>query len=130
MAITLEGITLPDDIIWSDEFAGFGVGQIVTPTLTTALVVEEIAQVAGRAITLESDGAWVSRGTVQLLETLAATPLDGTTLTLNWGDGRTFDVVFDRSSGGAIEAQEVFPLAAADQTSSHVYSITIRLITA
>jgi hypothetical protein len=128
--ITLEGITLPDDIVWVDEYSGFGVGQIITPTLTTALVVEEVAQTAGRRITLESDGAWLTKTVVQQLESLAATPLSNTTLTLVWGDARTFDVVFDRSSGPAFEAQEVVRIASGDQTAGHYYQIAIRLITA
>lgn len=128
--VSLAGIVLPNDLVWSDEFVGYGVGQVITPTLTTALVVEETAQVAGRNITLESDGAWVTRATVQALEAVAATPLDGTTLTLVWGDARTFEVVFDRSSGAAVEAEEIYRLASGDQAGTHYYTLTLRLIAA
>jgi len=130
VAITLEGITLPDDIQWTDEFVGFGVGQVITPTLTGALVVEETAQVDGRAMTLQSgSGAWLTRGTVEAVEALAATPLssDGS-LALVWGDGRTFDVAFDRSRGPAVEAVEVLRVASGTQTSTHYYTVTLRLL--
>lgn len=129
MAITLEGITLPADLQWTDEFSGFGVGQTITPTLTGSLVVEETAQPEGRNITLTSDGAsWVERSTVEALAALAATPLDGTTLTLNW-HGTTYAVVFDRSRAG-FEATEVMRLAGDKQSATHPYLITLNLITA
>ncbi|MFW6344767.1 MAG: hypothetical protein ACOC0M_00325 [Halomonas sp.] len=132
MTVRLAAITLPDDIQWTDEYAGHGVGQTITPTLTGALLVEEAAQQAGRPITLASNGAaWLERSTVEALQALAATPLDtGDTHTLIWGDGRTFQVVFDRSSGPAIEAQEVLRAAAQIQGADHPYTVTIRLITA
>lgn len=132
MAVNLEEIPLPADIKWTDEFTGHGVGQEITPTLTGALVVEEFAQTVGRSITLSSDGAaWVRRGIVEQLQTLAATPLtDGSPLTLEWGDGRTFNVVFDRSQSNPVEAEEVMRLAADAQSSDHFYLVTIRLITA
>lgn len=129
MAVTLAGIEIPADIQWIDEFSGFGVGQTITPTLTGALVVEEVAQPAGRKITLRSNGAaWVTRDTVEQLAALAATPLDGTTLTLSW-HGTDYDVVFDRSSGDGFSATEVIRLAASIQGATHPYDITINLIT-
>jgi len=130
MAVKLEGIALPDDIQWVDEFSGFGVGQTITPTLTGALVVEEAAQPAGRKITLRSDrDVWVERSVVQQLAALAATPLDGATLTLSW-HGTDYDVVFDRSQGDGFSASEVLRLAGSAQGADHPYEISINLITA
>jgi hypothetical protein len=132
MPITLEGITLPPDLQWTDEFSGHGVGQVITPTLTGALLVEETTQTQGRPITLESNGAaWVTRSTVEALAALAATPLaEGSTLTLAWADGRSFDVVFDRSRGPGFRAQEVQRLAAGIHENTHPYLIQITLLTA
>lgn len=129
---TLAGIQLPADLLWEDEFAGFGVGQTITPTLTGALVVEESAQPVGRPITLRSaGGAWVTRATVEALATLASTPLpDGATLALTWSDGRSFEVVFDRSSGAGFSAEEVYRVRADDQDAAHPYEITLNLIVA
>ncbi|MFP5300122.1 hypothetical protein R2R70_02755 [Cobetia sp. SIMBA_158] len=131
MAITLEGIVLPDDIQWTDELVSHSVGQVQTPTLTGALIIEESAQAAGRPITLASgNGAWVTRATALALTELAATPRpDGTPMTLIWGDGQTFDCVFDRASGEAVTAIEVYRLAAGGQGPDHPYTITLRLIT-
>ena len=132
MPVTLESIALPEDIQWTDEFSGFGVGQTITPTLTGALLVEEVARTLGRKITLSSNGAsWVARSTVVALQALVATALDeDETLTLVWGDGRQFEVVFDRSSGTGLSAAEVRRLAAGVQTSSHWYTIELNLLTA
>jgi hypothetical protein len=132
MAIILAGITLPDDLQWIDEFTGHGVGQIITPTLTGALLVEEAQQTKGRQITLESNGAaWTTRSTVEALATLVATPLAlGATLAFEWADGRTFDVVFDRSRGPGFRATEVQRLAGGIQQATHPYLIEINLLTA
>lgn len=129
MPVSIAGITLPEDLLWTDEFKGFGVGQSITPTITGALLVEEFDQPEGRPMTLSSAGAaWVTRSTVEALEALAATPLDGTYLTLVWGDGRQFEVVFDRSSGPGFSATEVKRLAAGAQTPAHKYLIDLNLI--
>ncbi|MDI5886181.1 hypothetical protein ACFO0O_03840 [Cobetia amphilecti] len=131
MPVTLEGIALPADIQWTDEMVSHGVGQVQTPTLTGALVVEESAQAAGRSITLASGGgAWVTRSTVLALSELAATPRPADTpMVLVWGDGRTFDCVFDHAGGEAVSASEVLRLAAGSQDADHPYTITLRLIT-
>lgn len=128
MPVTLGGIALPDDIQWIDEFSGFGVGQTITPTLTGALVIEESAQTEGRKVTLSSNGAWVSRTVVESLATLAAAPLNNATLTLVWADARTFQVVFDRTSGDGFSAQEVKRLGAGKQPGTHPYNIEINLL--
>lgn len=129
MAISLNSIPLPDDIQWTDEFNGYGVGQTATRTLTGAMVIEESAQTSGRRITLASNGAaWVTQSVTSQIQALAATPLDGTTLTLDW-NGTDYSVVFDRSRGG-FKTREVLRLADAAQTSDHNYLIEINLITA
>lgn len=132
MAIVLGGITLPADLQWVDEFAGHGVGQVITPTLTGSILVEETVQTVGRPITLSSNGAsWMPRIGVEALAALAATPLaDGDTLLFEWADGRLFDVVFDRSRGPGFQATEVRRLAADIQGESHPYTIEITLLTA
>lgn len=129
MAITLEAIALPADIQWVDEFTSYGVAQNVTTTLTGAIVIEESVVQAGRPITLQSNGAaLVDQATLEQLRALAALPLAGTTLTLNW-NGSIKQVVFDHNKG-AIEAQEVLRLADSAQPADHPYFITIRLLTA
>jgi hypothetical protein len=129
MTVSIEGIALPDDIQWTDEFVGFGVGQTITPTIEGALIVEENLQPEGRAITLSSgEGSWVNRSAVLLLETLAATPLsDGGSLSLVWGN-TTHRVVFDRSRGAGFEAEEVYRLGQDAQSTDHPYFIKLTLL--
>jgi len=129
MAITLEGIALPADIQWVDEFTSHGVAQTVTTTLTGALVVEESVLLAGKPITLQSNGAaLIDQATLEQLQNLAKLPLAGTTLTLDW-NGDITQVVFDHNKG-AIEATEVMRLADSAQPADHPYFVTIRLLTA
>ncbi len=130
MAVTLEGISLPDDIQWLDEFSGFGVGQGITPTLTGALVIEENAQAEGRKMTLDGgSGSWIGRDKAEALATLAATPLDaGEYLLLEWADGTNYDVVFDRSRGNAFEAPEVSRVSRTFQSETHEHFIKLNLL--
>lgn len=132
MTVQIDTVELPDDIQWVDEFDSHGVGQIITPTLTGALFVEEVVQAAGRRITLDGKGySWVTRSTLLALQALESTPLgNDETLTFTWADGRTFEVVFDRSSGSAVNADEVMRRAAGFQDADHFYSISVKLITA
>lgn len=130
MPVSFGGITLPEDIQWIDEFSGFGVGQIITPSLTGALVVEEFTQTEGRPITLQSgEGSWTDRSIVEQLYTLQATALaSGVFIPLVWSDGTIFDVVIDRSRGGGFEAREVYRREAPAQLPAHPYFISLPLL--
>lgn len=100
-AITLGGVTLPDDLQWTDEYAWSPVARASEYSLTGALIVEEAAKLAGRPITLGGDWAWVSIATLTALRALAATP--GWTGTLALADAREFIVAF-REDGITAEA--------------------------
>ncbi|MGY3884218.1 hypothetical protein [Aeromonas aquatica] len=122
--ITLAGIELPDDLDWEDEFGWEPVGQVITPTLSGAILVEESVQSEGRPITLRSDGeAWVRRSTVLDLQALAAGPSTRMPLHLN---GRTFTVLWRRESGGGFEAKQLYRIA--DPDGQTPYEITLRLL--
>lgn len=122
--ITLAGIELPDDLDWEDEFGWEPVGQVITPTLTGAIIVEETVQSEGRPITLRSDGeAWVRRSTVLELQALAAGPSARMPLHLN---GRIFTVIWRRESGGGLEAKQLYRIA--DPDTQTPYEITLRLL--
>lgn len=136
MTASLAGIDLPYDIQWTDEFTAWKVGQIIRPTLTGALVVQESALQAGRPITLRGfdDGgmryvAPISLSTLNALRALEETAGgDNMTLILPAaGDTtRSFTVRFRRTDGAAIEAtpiKYIVPAEAADR-----YLATIRLI--
>lgn len=136
MSASLAGIELPEDLSWSDEFTAWKVGQSVKTSLTGARIVQESALQAGRPITLEStqDGrrwaAVVSLATLRQLQALEAAPrTSAMPLVLPaHNDGvRTFDVLWRRSDGAALEAKPLrFAIPARD---ADFFSITLRLMT-
>jgi len=122
MSITLNGIELPEQLDWRDEFDWAPVAQTQTPTLTGALIVEENAAPAGRPITLLSDGgAWASRALVKQLKTLEAQVSTPMTLVLN--DGRSFQVVWRRDPVG-VEATQLIRIC--DPDDNDWYEINLR----
>lgn len=118
-------VTLPDDLVWADEFAWQPVEQTVQRSLTGALIVQAQARTGGRPITLaaESDSVgWVDRATVEALEALASVPAPSLTLTLR---GVAHAVLF-RHQDGAIEARPV--VGYSDVQSTDPYHLTVRLM--
>lgn len=134
--ITLDGITLPGDLFWSNEFTAWKVGQSQRRSLTGALVVHESAVQVGRPITLEttSNGsnyvAAIALPVLQQLQSLEAqtrtTPMTLVLPAHNTGT-RSFDVLFDRTSGKALEARPL--LFASPYIDEDHFAITLRLIT-
>ena len=70
-------LTLPDDLLWSDEHSWSPVASSVSYLITGALLVQSALRQAGRAITLvgAADMAWVQRGSVNVLRDWATAPL-------------------------------------------------------
>lgn len=121
MAVTLGGISLPDDIVWLDELDWTPVQQAREYTLSGALVLQEAAVQAGRPITL-GGGVWARRDTVEALRTLADAPAADHTLDLR---GTEYTVAFVRPQ--PITATPVIRYA--DPAPADPHDITIRLIT-
>jgi hypothetical protein len=97
MAITLDEISLPDGLIWEDEFTWSPVAQSTDYGLTGALIVQEAVKLAGRPMTLvgqsegrQSAACWISRANLLTLQT--ALHAAGATFTLTLHDARTFTV--------------------------------------
>lgn len=97
MSITLGALTLPDGLVWQDEFTWSPVAQATEYGLTGALFLEESTKQAGRPITLvgqssgnESALCWISRANLLTLQ--AALHVAGAQFTLTLHDGRTFTV--------------------------------------
>lgn len=116
MAILLDGIELPEDLDWADEFTAWKVGQVVRTSLTGALVVHESVRQAGRPITLETtrDGQrWVAPLRLDTLRELqaseeapAAGPFELVLPAHNAGT-RSFTCIWRREGGSAIEARPI-----------------------
>ncbi len=117
-------VTLPDDILWADEFAWHPVEQRVDQTITGALIVQAAERLAGRPITLQSgqNFAWLTRAQLDNLKVWAAIP--GKTLTLNIR-GVARSVMF-RHNDGAVEAEMVMYHAA--PTASDFYVCVVRFL--
>lgn len=116
MTISLDAITLPDDLWWDDETDWTPVAQDQGWSVSGALLLDISTKQAGRPITLVGDEttAWATRETVLALQTQAAIPNQTMTLTI---DAVTYDVMFRHSDGQPIEAEPVVrmrPPAATD----------------
>lgn len=136
MSITLDGVELPEDLEWSDEFTAWKVGQVIRPTLTGALVVQEAAMQAGRPITLQSldlgAGTYVAPIALSVLDALRAKEeaagAANMTLTLptSGGGTRSFTVRWRRTDGPAIQARPLTFKVPAEP--SDLFLVTLRLI--
>lgn len=127
-------LTLPDDLLWSDEHAWSPAVSSVSYLLNGALLVQSAVRQAGRPITLVGapDMAWVTRAVVGTLQAWAAAPLASTTTNNSTGrfeltlaDGRVLTVAF-RHFETAIEAEPVTGFAA--RADSDFYRLTLRLM--
>lgn len=121
----IDDLSLPAELLWTDEFGFDAVAQALTRTEGGALIVEETALVAGRLITLTGsrNATWISRADLIELRALADDPLASYTLTLN--DAREFTVMFRRP---AIAAEQLAPFQQPVDTDWYVL-LGINLIT-
>lgn len=108
MSITLTNagtaLSLPDDLIWTDELTWSAVAQKTERGIFGTLIIDAMARNGGHPITLQGDGdsAWITRGTLRQLKAWADVP--GLRLQLNVR-GELFVVVFDH--GDAEETRSV-----------------------
>lgn len=127
-AVTGE-VSLPNGLLWKDEFGWTPVASSVSYSLTGALIMEAGVRQKGRPITLEPPDesmAWVTREAVAQLRSWAGTADRKMKLVLEYpDDSREFTVMF-RHYDGAIEANPVkgFPQHGAGDW----FHLTIRLI--
>lgn len=104
MSILLDGIALPADLIWSDEYDHTPVKQTVSTAVDGSLIVEVAAQAKGRPITLKGDenAAWIDRATLELIRAKQYQPALSMTLSMR---GINYNVLFIQPGG--IEAKPV-----------------------
>ena len=113
-------LTLPDDLLWTDEFTWQPVEQRTEYSITGALILEAAAKQSGRAITLAGDdfSGWISRADLLTLRTWAALPAQEFTLVLL---GATYTVGIT-----SLEARSVAGYS--DPAAGDFYVATLRLI--
>lgn len=126
MSITLGGISLPEQLVFVDEFSHDPVAQYRERNLGGGLDIEETQLLSGQPITLQGgpNTAFTPRTLAQQIKTLAATPNQQHTLTLN--DGSTHQVVFRRGGQPAVEATPIYPFS--DPEDDDPYWLVIRLL--
>jgi len=124
--IILDGIDLPQDLLWSDEWAQARVAQTIKRTLDGGVVVFYGQITGGLPITLESqpDAGWLSRAQVQALALRAASPGGLYTLTLR---DQTLQVMFRHQDAPAFEARALVPLS--NPQPGDFYLATLKLMT-
>lgn len=127
--VTNEEVTLPNDLLWQDEFNWTPIRATNTYTLSGALVIEQGKRLAGRPISLEApqpDMAWVSRGLAQTLKEWSERLNRRFLLTFEYPtDTRQFLVVFDCSTE-PIGAETVRGFAS--HASDHEFRISLKFI--
>lgn len=126
MAMTLDGITLPDGLQWVDKFQSSGVIQNVKRTLDGGLVVFHAPKIGGRPVTLESssDGGWVKKSVVAQLQLIANVAGGVYTLTIH---SETHSVMFRHNEGVAFEASPLIPNSIPND--NDYYTVKLRLMT-
>ena len=124
--IVLDGISLPTDLLWSDEWAASTVAQAVRRTLDGGLVVFYGQMAGGLPITLESqpDAGWLTRTQVEAIALRAASPGGLYTLTLR---GQTWQVMFRHHDAPAFEARPL--VSVANPQAGDFYLATLKLMT-
>ena len=94
-----EELSLPNDLLWTDEFDWSPLVSATSFSLGGALFVEQGLKLAGRPFTLRSaqpDMAWITRAAGIKLLQWGALPNETFRLILEYPtDARTFDVIFD-----------------------------------
>ena len=125
MAITLDAITLPEDLIWVDEFDWSPIAQGSKRSITGALILNSGVKLKGRKITLVGEENWVDclRSLVKTLHTKLG---DDAQMILTLHDARSFNVRFDHQSK-PINAQPVIDYNNPDDSDN--YSLTLRFFT-
>lgn len=120
MGITLDDVTLPTDLIWSNEFK-WDKKQIKTEySINGSLIVQASTKKTGRIITLEGNKntAWTTRETLLQLQTKAEV---GGEWVLTWTDARTFNVMII-----SLEAEQLIHII--DPDLNHLYKIILNLL--
>jgi len=115
MSITLNGIALPDEMIWSDEFEWSPVDITNENTIGGKLILSEssVTGEQGRPITLVGDNAWAQKTNMLLIHALAQAL--GSTMTLILHDASSRNVKFRHWDKPAFSARKVSESAFSDE---------------
>jgi hypothetical protein len=123
--LILDGLSLPADLLWVDEFDWTPTEQTETRTLTGALVFETAQKIAGRPITLAGtrESGWATKAQV---DAVFAKLSNTTVMVLAMPNGATFNVKF-RNKDKPIESKPIMDYRVMEV--DDFYDLTIRLMT-
>ena len=98
MSITLDAITLSNDLVWADQYTWCPVVQTSSFAVDGSLIIEVGSKLKGRKISLvgESNVGWMPRSVIDAL--YAKVVNAGLVMTLVY-KGTTLSVVFDHEQG-------------------------------
>lgn len=125
MAANLDGVTIPDDLIWTDEFQTTQIAQTVGRSLTGAFIVQSGTKLHGREMTLSGggDSGWLTKAGIDALRVLLESNPD-TDMTLVYRD-ETFTVKQNATSGPSLVASPVIDYSTPDD--DDWYTLTLKL---
>jgi hypothetical protein len=125
MAITLDDLNLPDDLVWTDEIEFTPITQSVEIALSGSVIIQEAEQSAGQPMTLAgtANSAWAARSLVKALAAKLSPSLD---MTLTLHDARVFTVRWDHRNRKPIESQPV--VAYSDPADDDQYTLVLHVI--
>lgn len=123
--LTLDGLALPPDLLWVDEFDWTPTEQTETRTLSGALVIETAQKLAGRPITLAGtrESGWATKAQV---DSVFAKLSNVGVMVLAMPSGATFNVTF-RHKDKPIESNPIIDYQIMD--ADDPYDLTIKLMT-
>ncbi|MFZ2452578.1 MAG: hypothetical protein WAW36_18885 [Methylovulum miyakonense] len=123
MAVLLDGIGLPDDLVWVDQYTWSPVKQALSIAVDGSLIIESAAQLAGRPMTLAGgqEHAWVTKATVDALQAKLYQP--ALEMELNW-HGDMYNVIFTQPDG--VAAQPIVDYA--DPADTDFYAVTLKFL--
>ena len=126
MTITLDTLTLPDELLWLDEFEWSDVKSNSLYTLQGRLVIEESSILAskGRPITLVSENAWLERSDLKILFGWAQEIDKEMTLTMH--DDEVFPVGFRHWDNPVLEIQNITQTPF--RTDDVLYALSLKLV--
>ena len=118
-------LTLPSDLLWTNEYEWAGVKQSRKTLLTGALLVQSGAYLAGQEIDLDGgpDYAWATRSLVASL--YAWTLLPGQVFGLVIRGAAPINVIFNHEKG-ALRASPILPVS--DPAAADEYQIALRFL--
>ncbi len=125
MSIILDGIPLPADLEWQDEYSQSLVKSTSRHGMTGALIIQQGLAQSGRPMTLFGgpSGSWIKKSTLDLLRAKVETP--SLEMTLDY-KGTSMQVMFSRDTQSPVNARTVSRTQ--DNDGDPLYTVIIKLI--